>query len=132
MLLRLSIFVAVLLIPSVARAETAEEMLSSCRSFLTAPVSQGQVTFLHDFDHGLCWGAFGAIHGAALVFDEHNARSLRVCVPQDATRTQLIAVFVKYAEANPKELNEDFFMVALNALIKAFPCGKGQAPPPHS
>lgn len=52
-------------------------------------------------------------------------RTLHACVPSDATRTQLIAIFVKYVEEHPEDYSKEFSLVAINAILKVYPCGKG-------
>jgi len=47
---------------------------------------------------------------------------LRACVPRDSTRTQLIAIFVRFAQKHPERYQEDFVFVTLSALKSAFPC----------
>jgi Ssp1 endopeptidase immunity protein Rap1a len=112
---------------SLGLAESAEEMLSSCKLLADAKVSNGQVTLPKDFESGRCWGAFGTFQDLART-SMPRPPALReepvfgFCAPSSSTRTQYIAIFVEYARRNPKRLNEDFFDVALDALVDAFPC----------
>lgn len=113
----------VLVTGSALRAETAEEMMSSCKYFADAEVRDQQVTLPGDFESGRCWGAFGAIQAAIVrVFRPAVLPAFSVCAPATSTRTQIIRIFLEYAKRNPKTLNEDYFEVALTALQEAFPC----------
>jgi hypothetical protein len=47
-----------------------------------------------------------------------------VCLPSDHTRSQMIAIFVQYAEKHPARNHEDFPWVAFDAAREAFPCHK--------
>lgn len=103
-------------------AETAEEMLSACRPIVEAKVSGDRISLPQTFDAGLCWGAFGSLQQVLILFDENGKPALHACVSGNATRTELIAIFVRYVETHPKVYPENFALVAVNAMIKAFPC----------
>ncbi len=104
-------------------AESAEEMLSSCKQLAEAKITEGQVSIPQDFESGRCWGAFGALQRATVqVIAPDRQPVLRVCAPSATTRTQHIVIFVNYAKRNPGSLNEDFFAVAWRALRETFPC----------
>jgi hypothetical protein len=104
-------------------AESAEEMLSSCKQLAEARVSEGLVNLPRDFESGRCWGAFGVFQrAAAQTIEPDDQPVLRVCAPPNSTRTQYIVIFVNYAKQHSESLNEDFFTVAWRALRKAFPC----------
>jgi uncharacterized protein (DUF849 family) len=79
-----------------ASAETAEEMLSSCRPIAQAKMSDGKISLPRDFDSGVCWGAFATLDFMLTTVDSQtNKPMFQVCVPLNRTRPQLIAVFVK-------------------------------------
>ena len=106
-----------------ATAETAEEMLSACRPITLAPVSDGKIAIPSDFQSGLCWGAFAAIEFNLDTVDSQTQKHLfGVCLPDNRTRPQLIAIFVKYAEAHPERYGDAFMLVAHEAEKIAFPC----------
>jgi hypothetical protein len=125
----MAILVALALSPSVTFAESAEVMLSACREVASARVSENTAEIPEDFDSGMCWGAFAATQKAIVITNSRNASEgpvLGVCAPSESNRTQLIAVFIEYARTHPERLHEDFFLVALDALRKAFPCGQAK------
>ena len=105
-----------------ASAQSTSEMLSACRPIAQAPVSGEGVAFQQTFESGLCWGAFATVQKIIRYADENGRLFFRVCAPASSRRTQLIAVFVRYAADNPQRLHEDYFPIALDSLQKAFPC----------
>lgn len=119
----IGVFVATVVVFGALRshAETAEEMLSACRPIVQARVSDGRIDLPQTFDAGSCWGAFAALHQAMMLL-ENGKPSLHVCLSGDTTRTELIAIFVRYVEIHPKVYSENFALVAVNALGEAFPC----------
>jgi hypothetical protein len=105
------------------RAETTEGMVSSCKAISTARVINGQVSLPRDFDSGVCWGAFTTIQTLVRIVDQDTFKPLfHVCAPGESTRTQLIQIFLVYAQAHPEKYQEDYFGVALTSMQKAFPC----------
>jgi hypothetical protein len=122
---RIAVIVALLLCPSVAQGQSAQEMRSACREIAAARVMDHAVTIPQSFDSGVCWGAFAVVQTAVGLIDAGDASKLpffRVCAPKQSTRTQLIAIFVEYARVHPESLHEEFFFVAIAALRTAFPC----------
>jgi hypothetical protein len=109
---------------SSAFADTAREMLSACRPIARANISggKGKATGPDTFEAGKCWGAFTVIQNAIERVDDRMLLIYNVCAPAESTRTQLIGMFVDYAEKNPQRLQEEFFDVFIDALRKAFPC----------
>jgi hypothetical protein len=112
----------ILLAATIGRAETAEEMLSSCKKLSEAKVSDGKVTAPPDFDSGQCFGSFRAIQFYSKFAGPDYQPVLHVCIPKDNTVTQLLAIFIDYVKRNPKTLSQDFFLAAHNSLVEAFPC----------
>lgn len=107
--------------PTATTAQTAQQMLSACRALAKANVTAEGVAVPQDFDSGVCWGAFATIQ-TVIVHVRGEQRLYRVCAPAPSTRTQLVAIFAKYAEDNPRRLHEDFFEVVMDGLRQAFPC----------
>lgn len=107
-----------------SHAETAEEMLSACRPITMSKVSDGKIDLPMTYDSGLCWGAFAVLNQAMMLLNSDGSPSLHVCLPESATRTELIAIFVKYVENHPEVYSQNFALTALNAEHKSFPCSK--------
>ena len=116
-------FVMALAFGCICCAETTEEMVSSCRAISTVKVVGGQANLPQDFASGICWGAFGSIQKAITTVDPNTLKHFfDVCAPARSTRTQLIQIFLVYAQAHPEEYQKDYFVVALTSMQKAFPC----------
>lgn len=111
-----------LLHPPKCHSETAEEMLSACRTITQTKVSDGHIILNKTFETGLCWGAFASLESATNFSDRNNHPLLDVCVPKDFTRTQLIAIFVAYIEKHPEQYSWEFFQVATNSLLDVWAC----------
>lgn len=75
-----------------------------------------------DFESGTCWGAFGMLHQVLLLADQNAQPMLRACIPSNATRTELIAIFVRHVEQHPEEYGKDFQIVAINSVLHVYPC----------
>jgi hypothetical protein len=106
-----------------SRASTAEEMLSACRPIAAAKVSNRSIALPQDFDSGVCWGAFETLDWMLTTMNVRTGSTFfPVCIPQNRTRPQLIAIFVKYAENHPARYAEEFTGVAYAAEREAFPC----------
>jgi len=97
-------------------------MLSACRPISESKVTNDTIELKSDYDTGLCWGAFAAIQRLSATEIGNSGPLLRACVPRDSTRTQLIAIFVRFAQKHPERYQEDFVFVTLSALKSAFPC----------
>lgn len=104
------------------KAETTEEMLSACRPITVAKVSGGTIDFEETFETGICWGAFAAIQRLSATVDHNEKPLLFSCPPEDSTQTQIITIFVRYAEKHPEKYHQDFVFSAIAALKEAFPC----------
>jgi hypothetical protein len=116
--------VSMLFSVNIAFAESTQEMLSACRDIPKAEIPNAKTVRLpQNFNTGMCWGAFAVLeNGCMLIVD--NKPFLGVCLPTESTRTQLISVFVNYAEKNPQRLHEPFFIIAIDSLREAFKCPK--------
>jgi hypothetical protein len=85
-------------------------------------LSGGSVMLPQDFKYGFCWGAFSTVQRIITNSMDGKHMVYGVCAPANSSRTQLISIFVSYAEKNPGRLHEDFFFVALDSLRTSFPC----------
>jgi hypothetical protein len=54
--------------------------------------------------------------------DQAGSRLLGACPAADTKTTQIVDVFVKYANAHRENLNAPAAAVAYNAMADAFPC----------
>jgi len=108
--------------PNRASSQTAESLLSGCRIVAKAAVMDDRVEMQQTFGSGECWGSFGVVQKLIIMADADRRPLFNVCAPASSTRTQLTAIFVKYADDHPAKLHEDFLDIALEALRDAFPC----------
>jgi hypothetical protein len=62
------------------------------------------------------------MEGYCVGFLEGLGYTTDFCQPKGVTTNQAVAVVVKYIEARPERMHEDFRALALEALIAAWPC----------
>jgi hypothetical protein len=116
------------LIATGAHGETVQQMLSFCRPIANASAGNEPETLQipMTFETGTCWGAFSVLQevsrGARDPSRSAQARLFGFCPPAEATRTQYVGIFVRFAAQYPARWNEDFVPVATQALQAAFPC----------
>ena len=125
MLKYLAIFFVVLSAGNAANSQSALQVRDDCREIAqdTRILPNGKITVPTTFQAGFCWGAFAAFQGMSRVtFAGAEKPALRICIPPEATRKQLIEVFYNYALANPTMLHEDWELLAFRSLKQAFPC----------
>lgn len=108
--------------PQVVSAKSAQELLSGCRSIANAGVVGKNIQLPKTFQAGVCWGTFGVIQEIIVHIDETRQPIYGVCAPPNSRLSQLITIFVSYAEKNPQRLHEEGFEIALDSLQLAFPC----------
>jgi Rap1a immunity proteins len=85
---------------------SANEMLSGCKGFLDE-----NMTGVSMFYKGRCVGFLAGL-----------AYGVGFCQPQGVTTGQVVAVVVKYIEARPERMHEDFGELAIEAMQAAWPC----------
>ena len=103
---------------------TGEEMLKYCK----VPSEDS----VRDFERGICTGfidGFAAGHHAAELWHAFHHRDEEIdniyghlCVPADANRTALVAVFVRYLENHRDNLDWNAGLLLESALREAYPC----------
>jgi hypothetical protein len=77
---------------------------------------------LPTFRTGVCWGAFEVLMRVVYAMDPDKTPLMHVCPPGGLKQTQLIKVFLAYANQHPEQLHQEFFLLAMNSLVRAFPC----------
>ena len=91
---------------------SANYFLPGCKGFLVHESTQLSVSEMFmaircvGFIEGLGYGVEGTV----------------VCRPNEVTTGQLVAVVVKYIEARPERMHEDFGKLAVEALTASWPC----------
>jgi hypothetical protein len=96
---------------------------SGCKAAANLAVSPGGTVPLYDPNVAFCWGAFTVLRGlTSLVSNDSRTMVLHVCAPSQSTVPQYIRIFLKYVDDHRERAHDDFDFVALEALVKAFPC----------
>ena len=121
-LIRSSLFCVIAFLSSSAFADSAQELLSTCRPIAKADVTGDYVKFPQNFETGKCWGTFSVIQSVIVHVDDARRPIYLVCAPSSSRLSQLITIFVAYAEKNPQRLHEESFVIALDSLRASFPC----------
>jgi Rap1a immunity proteins len=92
--------------------DSANLILPQCKGFLvresSPPPLRSEV-----FRQGLCAGFVAGIVSAG---------PPNLCLPKEVTADQVVAVAIKYIEARPERMHENFGKLAQEAMIAAWPC----------
>ena len=91
-----------------SRMFSADFYLSGCKDFVA-----GRSNFFA-----------GRCVGAVEVLDALNADTKLFCPPDNIDNLQRVRTVVSYIEARPDRKNEDFRLLANEAMAKAWPCKK--------
>lgn len=123
------LLIAVLCISSApVKAQTASEYLGYCAQFEVnaAPQSGGRLILLNGGPMN-CWHFFVAFRELADVIDADTRQpNLGLCIPNSVPTSQVIRVFVSYAQAHPEILQGLPAIAALQAEWQSFGCNKPQ------
>jgi Rap1a immunity proteins len=108
-----------------AAAASTEEILQSCQIFLRNEKIDGDTVFVAR--EGLpCWMYLSAIQDVSMYSHtmppDKVAPILGSCLPAESTETQLIRIFVDYAQRHLAQLHKKASYTAILAFAEAFPC----------
>lgn len=106
----------------VAGAFSSGELLDSCQAIVRQERINGpRVTIPGE---GVkCWYYFSAFQDIAILVDARtNLPFVPYCVPEEATLTQIIRIFVKFMADHPEKLHEPPGSLVFEALSKSWPC----------
>ncbi|MCK1517128.1 hypothetical protein IVB22_32420 [Bradyrhizobium sp. 190] len=67
-------------------------------------------------------GECGGTIGTLLFLGNALPEGFKICRPKGSTKEQAARVIVSYMQSNPEDLHEDFRILAMTALSKAWPC----------
>jgi hypothetical protein len=98
------------------RLISGQEMVLPCKRALSSEDAEA----LQYTQMAFCVGAIAGIAATAPNLELGS----RFCVPYEATRAATVAVVVRYLETHTERLQEDFFVLVLQALRRAWPCPK--------
>jgi hypothetical protein len=93
---------------AVSRTYSADFYLSGCKDFLAGK---------SDFFSGRCVGAVE-------VLDALNLDTKMYCPPEATSNLQRVQAIVAYISARPQRQQEDFRLLANEAMAKTWPCKK--------
>ena len=99
---------------------SARELQDRCRPVLVS-LQTGAVPKDEMFESGYCIGMFDAVFWQ-VGFDQVSAKNFKICLPNGATRNDLIKIFMVFAEKRP-EFMDDFYLPAVLASLQfMYPC----------
>ena len=98
----------------VAKALSANEMFSGCKAFVDGQMRTSQLGAMGNFCSGVLHGIAGMSKLLPL--------ELQSCPPAASNAEQLARVALKYIEAKPQRMHEDFRLLAVEAFHQAWPC----------
>jgi Rap1a immunity proteins len=95
--------------PAVAQKDiySADYLLPGCRDFIGTGTSNAHL-------RGYC---VDLVMGVA-----RDAYAPGICLPREVTDEQIVRVVVQYIDSQPARLQEDFVLLATEALRKNWPC----------
>ena len=104
-----AILLALTMPASAEDTTTANQMLPGCKGLLDDRMTSG----VSVYQQGRCGG-----YVASLVY---GVGEQEFCSPKGVSIGQAVAVVIKYIEARPERMHEDFGKLALEALTAAWP-----------
>jgi hypothetical protein len=97
------------------RRWTGNLLLPACKTLLN---DDNGMDFLIAYNQGICMGSVQTLAVVAKMVPG------TVCAPQGVTTGQTVRVIIAFLEARPQRLNEDFSLLAVEAVRDAWPCKK--------
>jgi Rap1a immunity proteins len=96
---------------------TAKSLLPYCRDSVTnkAPTLTSDAVM-----QGMCVGIVDAID---FMMSEFAQTEYTTCPPSDVNLRETVQVVIKYMDARPERMNENFKTLAIEAIHAAWPCG---------
>ena len=102
---------------------SARELAGQCQLLLQGKHGSGEHIRIPLTKPALtCWGYMQAVQDFASLADENGQRVLGICPPDRATMLDIAQAFVRYADAQGKDLPENAALAVTQALQSAYPC----------
>jgi Ssp1 endopeptidase immunity protein Rap1a len=99
-------------------------------------ISQAAPTAEDAMIEGFCVGAVAGVRFLAAASTKNT--QYPICVPDNAPKSQVLSVVVRYLHNHPERLNDDLLWIIMDALREAWPCAlraqnpsEGQGLPNH-
>jgi len=108
-----------------ALAQSVEAMIRSCKTAIEH-LSKGSYpeTGVAGIGIGSCLGMAKGTMDAVFFYEAKRVREKAICIPENASISQVARVFVSYAERNPADHHLGSSALFLSSLFEAFPCKK--------
>ena len=101
----------------------ARELAGQCQVLLQGKRGSGEHIRIPFTRPALtCWGYMQAVQDFAALADANGQRVLGICPPDRATMLDIVQAFVRYADAQGKDLPDNAALAVTQALQSAFPC----------
>jgi len=101
---------------SILANHSGNEMLKHCKAFIRSSAKGGGETVQEVYDSGLCRGYIDGVYAGYSIGAQSN-----FVIPDGVTSDQLVSIFIKYVENNPKKLHWDASFLVVESLEEAFP-----------
>jgi hypothetical protein len=114
-----------------AQTTTGADIMSKCKQAVRDVDNDTSVDKppVKSFDVGFCFGFIDGANSTQQVWTasdktNHRNHAMGYCFSDAVTNGQMLRVFVKYLDDHPKELHEPAALLYIEAMRRAFPCGK--------
>jgi Rap1a immunity proteins len=102
---------------------SARELAGQCQLLLQGKHGSGEHIRIPFTKPALtCWGYMQAVQDFAALANENGQRILGICPPDRATMLDIVRAFVRYADAQGKDLPDNAALAVMQALQSAYPC----------
>jgi hypothetical protein len=102
---------------------SARDLAGQCQTLLRGKHGSGEHIRIPFTKPALtCWGYMQAVQDFAALADENGKRVLGICPPDRATMLDIVQAFVRYADAQGKDLPDNAALAVTQALQSAYPC----------
>ena len=102
---------------------SARELAGQCQMLLHGKHGGGEHIRIPFTKPALtCWGYMQAVQDFAALADENGKRVLGICPPNEATMLDIVQAYVRYADAQGKDLPDNAAVAVTQALQSAYPC----------
>lgn len=102
------------IVPIFPQQQTARELLTACASSSISNLGRARRNY--------CAGFVSGVEEAIRFKTQLFGADSRICPSSGITAQQLADAYIRYANANPKELDKPAVELVFEALKQAFPC----------
>ena len=102
------------MVPDFPQQQTARDLLTACASSTISNLGRARRKY--------CAGFVSGVEEAIRYKSQLLGADSRICPASGITAQQLADAYIRYANANPKQLDKPAVEVVFEALKQAFPC----------